>query len=109
MVRTGRPAPCPTAARRPPAVKAGGMRVSKKQENGLVKKNTKPPGKDKTSAVVSISKIQKMSVVLAEALDKTEASCRMEGRECDSLQEEGKAAGRAAQCSALVLGQVSSY
>ncbi|NWZ25560.1 DAPL1 protein, partial [Asarcornis scutulata] len=29
-------------------VKAGGMRVSKKQENGLVKKNGKPPGKDKT-------------------------------------------------------------
>uniref|UniRef100_A0A8C3GQR3 Death associated protein like 1 n=1 Tax=Cairina moschata TaxID=8855 RepID=A0A8C3GQR3_CAIMO len=70
MVRTGRLAPCPTAARRPPAVKAGGMRVSKKQENGLVKKNAKPPGKDKTSAVVSISKIQKMSVVLAETLEK---------------------------------------
>ncbi|XP_047910006.1 death-associated protein-like 1 [Anser cygnoides] len=69
MVRTGRVSPCPTAARRAPAVKAGGMRVSKKQENGL-KKNGKPPGKDKTSAVVSISKIQKMSVILAEALDK---------------------------------------
>lgn len=36
-------------------------------------------------------------------------TCTMEGRECDSLQEEGKAAGWAAQCSALVLGQVSSY
>ncbi|KFQ24393.1 Death-associated protein-like 1-B, partial [Mesitornis unicolor] len=29
-------------------VKAGGMRVSKKHENGLVEKNAKPPGKDKT-------------------------------------------------------------
>ncbi|KFQ20709.1 Death-associated protein-like 1-A, partial [Merops nubicus] len=29
-------------------VKAGGMRVSKKQENGPVEKNIKPPGKDKT-------------------------------------------------------------
>ncbi|NXD43378.1 DAL1B protein, partial [Copsychus sechellarum] len=29
-------------------VKAGGMRVSKKQENGPVEKNTKPPGKDKS-------------------------------------------------------------
>ncbi|NXJ77988.1 DAPL1 protein, partial [Trogon melanurus] len=29
-------------------VKAGGMRVSKKQENGPVEKNAKPPRKDKT-------------------------------------------------------------
>ncbi|NXT95685.1 DAPL1 protein, partial [Anhinga rufa] len=29
-------------------VKAGGMRVSKKQENGPVEKNAKPPGKEKT-------------------------------------------------------------
>ncbi|NWV29137.1 DAL1A protein, partial [Origma solitaria] len=29
-------------------VKAGGMRVSKKQENGLVEKNAKPPGKEKS-------------------------------------------------------------
>ncbi|NWY71609.1 DAL1A protein, partial [Erithacus rubecula] len=28
--------------------KAGGMRVSKKQENGPVEKNAKPPGKDKS-------------------------------------------------------------
>ncbi|NWR56835.1 DAPL1 protein, partial [Bucorvus abyssinicus] len=28
-------------------VKAGGMRVTKKQENGPVEKNTKPPGKEK--------------------------------------------------------------
>ncbi|NWS93386.1 DAL1B protein, partial [Toxostoma redivivum] len=29
-------------------VKAGGMRVSKKQENGPAEKNAKPPGKDKS-------------------------------------------------------------
>ncbi|NXP24923.1 DAL1B protein, partial [Scytalopus superciliaris] len=29
-------------------VKAGGMRVSKKQENGPVEKNVKPPGKEKS-------------------------------------------------------------
>ncbi|NWZ42199.1 DAL1B protein, partial [Brachypodius atriceps] len=29
-------------------VKAGGMRVSKKQENGPVEKNAKLPGKEKT-------------------------------------------------------------
>ncbi|NXW09273.1 DAL1B protein, partial [Fregetta grallaria] len=29
-------------------VKAGGMRVSKKQENRPVEKNAKPPGKEKT-------------------------------------------------------------
>ncbi|NXU65261.1 DAL1B protein, partial [Horornis vulcanius] len=29
-------------------VKAGGMRVSKKQENGPVEKNAKPPGKEKS-------------------------------------------------------------
>ncbi|NXT82212.1 DAPL1 protein, partial [Zapornia atra] len=29
-------------------VKAGGMRVSKKQENGPVEKHAKSPGKDKT-------------------------------------------------------------
>ncbi|NXQ89391.1 DAL1A protein, partial [Nyctibius grandis] len=29
-------------------VKAGGMRVSKKQENGPIEKNAKPPGREKT-------------------------------------------------------------
>ncbi|NXS34046.1 DAL1B protein, partial [Pomatostomus ruficeps] len=29
-------------------VKAGGMRVAKKQENGPVEKNAKPPGKEKS-------------------------------------------------------------
>ncbi|KFR07675.1 Death-associated protein-like 1, partial [Opisthocomus hoazin] len=34
-------------------VKAGGMRVSKKQENGPVEKHAKPPGKEKTSCILS--------------------------------------------------------
>ncbi|NWX76064.1 DAPL1 protein, partial [Alca torda] len=33
-------------------VKAGGMRVSKKQEHGPVEKNAKPPGKEKTRKAV---------------------------------------------------------
>ncbi|NXU53950.1 DAPL1 protein, partial [Turnix velox] len=32
-------------------VKAGGMRVSKKQEQRSAEKNTKPPGKEKTSCI----------------------------------------------------------
>ncbi|XP_042635391.1 death-associated protein-like 1 isoform X2 [Catharus ustulatus] len=56
--------------RRPPAVKAGGMRVSKKQENGPVEKNAKPLGKDKSSAIVSFTKPQNMGVLVAEALNK---------------------------------------
>ncbi|KAM7049489.1 death-associated protein-like 1 isoform 2-T2 [Acridotheres tristis] len=57
-------------SRRPPAVKAGGMRVSKKQENGPAEKNAKPPGKDKSSAIVSFAKPQNMGVLVAEALNK---------------------------------------
>ncbi|NXD94662.1 DAL1A protein, partial [Chaetorhynchus papuensis] len=34
-------------------VKAGGMRVSKRQENGPVEKNAKPPGKEKSSCILS--------------------------------------------------------
>ncbi|XP_064574982.1 death-associated protein-like 1 [Zonotrichia leucophrys gambelii] len=56
--------------RRPPAVKAGGMRVSKKQENGPVEKNAKLPGKEKSSAIVSFTKPQNMGVLVAEALNK---------------------------------------
>uniref|UniRef100_A0A8D2NZ96 Death associated protein like 1 n=1 Tax=Zosterops lateralis melanops TaxID=1220523 RepID=A0A8D2NZ96_ZOSLA len=52
------------------AVKAGGMRVSKKQENGPVVKNAKTPGKEKSSAVVSFAKPQDMGVLVAEALNK---------------------------------------
>ncbi|XP_014104749.1 death-associated protein-like 1 isoform X3 [Parus major] len=56
--------------RRHPAVKAGGMRVSKKQENGPVEKSTKPPGKEKSSAIVSFAKPENMGVLVAEALNK---------------------------------------
>ncbi|KAM7097196.1 death-associated protein-like 1 isoform 1-T1 [Ciconia maguari] len=55
-------------------IKAGGMRVSKKQENGPVEKNAKPPGKEKTSAIASFSKTQNVGVLLAEVLSKTYAS-----------------------------------
>ncbi|XP_063257169.1 death-associated protein-like 1 isoform X2 [Prinia subflava] len=56
--------------RRLPAVKAGGMRISKKQENGPVEKNAKPSGKEKSSAIVSFAKPQNMGVLVAEALNK---------------------------------------
>ncbi|XP_075613531.1 death-associated protein-like 1 [Balearica regulorum gibbericeps] len=71
MVRRRRVSPFPPLGRRPPAVKAGGMRVSKKQENGPVEKNAKPPGKEKTSAIASFSKTQNMGVLLAGVLSKT--------------------------------------
>ncbi|KAM4777151.1 death-associated protein-like 1 isoform 2-T3 [Cyanocitta cristata] len=56
--------------RRLPAVKAGGMRVSKKQESGPVEKNAKPPGKEKSSAIASFPKPQNMGVLVAAALNK---------------------------------------
>ncbi|KAM6131996.1 death-associated protein-like 1 [Phoenicopterus ruber ruber] len=70
MARRRRVSPLPPLGRRPPAVKAGGMRVSKKQENGPVEKSSKPPGKEKTSATASFSKTQNMGVLLAEVLSK---------------------------------------
>ncbi|KAM6307396.1 death-associated protein-like 1 [Aegotheles albertisi] len=50
--------------------KAGGMRVSKKQEKRPVEKNAKPRGKEKTSVIASFSRTQNMGVLLAEALSK---------------------------------------
>ncbi|XP_009081422.1 PREDICTED: death-associated protein-like 1, partial [Acanthisitta chloris] len=50
--------------------KAGGMRVSKRQENGPVEKSAKPSGREKSSAVASFSKPQNMGVSVAEALSK---------------------------------------
>ncbi|XP_064309365.1 death-associated protein-like 1 [Phalacrocorax carbo] len=70
MVRRKRASPPPPPGRRPPAVKAGGMRVSKKQDNGPVEKHAKPPGKEKTSAVATFSKTRNMGVLLAEVLGK---------------------------------------
>ncbi|XP_065527252.1 death-associated protein-like 1 isoform X2 [Lathamus discolor] len=73
MVRSKRASPLPPLRGRPPAVKAGGMRVPKKHEYGPVGKNAKPPGKDKTSAIASFSKPQNMGVLVAEALSKMTA------------------------------------
>ncbi|XP_071666740.1 death-associated protein-like 1 isoform X2 [Patagioenas fasciata] len=51
-------------------VRAGGMRVSKKQENGPVEKTTKAPGKEKASAIASFAKTQPVGVLLLEVLSK---------------------------------------
>nr|XP_056717593.1 death-associated protein-like 1 [Euleptes europaea] len=59
----------PSKGGRPPAVKAGGMRVSKKPENVPVERNPKVHGRQRASAV-SIAKMQSMSVLLADALEK---------------------------------------
>uniref|UniRef100_A0A663LK18 Death associated protein like 1 n=1 Tax=Athene cunicularia TaxID=194338 RepID=A0A663LK18_ATHCN len=56
------------------AVKAGGMRVSKKQESGPVEKNAKAPGKEKTSAVAGFSKTQNTGVLLAQMSHKIHAA-----------------------------------
>uniref|UniRef100_A0A8C0HD38 Death associated protein like 1 n=1 Tax=Chelonoidis abingdonii TaxID=106734 RepID=A0A8C0HD38_CHEAB len=50
--------------------KSGGRRVSKKQENGAVEKNSKNLGKEKTSSIVSVTKMQNMGVLLADTLEK---------------------------------------
>ncbi|XP_006126900.1 death-associated protein-like 1 [Pelodiscus sinensis] len=55
---------------RPRAVKVGGKRVSKKQENGAVEKNPKNPGKEKTSTSVTLTRMQNVRVLLADALEK---------------------------------------
>ncbi|XP_042307890.1 death-associated protein-like 1 [Sceloporus undulatus] len=52
-----------------PAVKAGGKRVSKKMENAPAEKNSKSSGKEKTNSA-NILKMQSMSVLLADTLDK---------------------------------------
>ncbi|XP_074858138.1 death-associated protein-like 1 [Carettochelys insculpta] len=52
------------------AVKAGSRRISKKQDNGAVEKNPKNPGKENTSPVVGVTKIQNVHVLLADALEK---------------------------------------
>ncbi|XP_074001919.1 death-associated protein-like 1 [Numenius arquata] len=70
MVRRRRVSPFPPPGGRRPAVKAGGMRVSKKQEYGPVEKTAKPPGREKTSAIASFSRTQNMGVLLSEVLSK---------------------------------------
>ncbi|XP_066467557.1 death-associated protein-like 1 [Tiliqua scincoides] len=61
--------PSPLKGGRSPAVKAGGMRVSKKLENAPVERSSKIPGKEKMSSV-SIVKMQSVSALLADALEK---------------------------------------
>ncbi|XP_044274405.1 death-associated protein-like 1 [Varanus komodoensis] len=59
----------PQKVGRSPAVKAGGMRVSKKLENAPVEKSSKTPGKEKTSSINNI-KMQSMRILLADTLEK---------------------------------------
>ncbi|XP_072468161.1 death-associated protein-like 1 isoform X1 [Notamacropus eugenii] len=53
----------------PPAVKAGGRRVSKKQENAVVERNAKKGGLEKASALANVAKMQSM-VILNDTLEK---------------------------------------
>ncbi|KAM5280108.1 death-associated protein-like 1 [Ctenodactylus gundi] len=53
----------------PPAVKAGGMRISKKQEIGVMERHTKKAGLEKTSAIANVAKIQALDA-LTDTLDK---------------------------------------
>ncbi|XP_021779332.1 death-associated protein-like 1 isoform X2 [Papio anubis] len=56
----------------PPAVKAGGMRISKKQEIGALERHTKKTGFEKTSAIANVAKIQTLDA-LNDALEKEQA------------------------------------
>ncbi|XP_069328461.1 death-associated protein-like 1 [Eulemur rufifrons] len=53
----------------PPAVKAGGMRISKKQEIGILERHNKKTGLEKTSAIANVAKIQTLDV-LNDTLEK---------------------------------------
>ncbi|XP_016051109.1 PREDICTED: death-associated protein-like 1 [Miniopterus natalensis] len=61
--------PSPLERGHPPAVKAGGMRISKKQEIGTLERHTKRTGSEKTSATVNVAKIQTMDA-LNDTLEK---------------------------------------
>uniref|UniRef100_A0A8C2QI42 Uncharacterized protein n=1 Tax=Cricetulus griseus TaxID=10029 RepID=A0A8C2QI42_CRIGR len=50
-------------------VKAGGIRISKKQEMGVLERHTKKPGLEKTSATTNTAKIQMLDA-LNDTLDK---------------------------------------
>uniref|UniRef100_A0A2I2Y256 Death associated protein like 1 n=1 Tax=Gorilla gorilla gorilla TaxID=9595 RepID=A0A2I2Y256_GORGO len=72
----------------PPAVKAGGMRISKKQEIGILERHTKKTGFEKTSAIANVAKIQTLDA-LNDALEKSFAFFAQAGMQwCDlsSLQ-----------------------
>ncbi|KAI5220216.1 death-associated protein-like 1 [Manis pentadactyla] len=53
----------------PPAVKAGGMRISKKQDIGILERHTKKTGLEKTSSIANVAKIQTMEA-LNDTLEK---------------------------------------
>ncbi|KAF4026448.1 hypothetical protein G4228_018616 [Cervus hanglu yarkandensis] len=59
----------PLKGGRPPAVKAGGKRISKKQEIGILERHTKKTGLEKTSAIANVAKIQTMDA-LNDTLEK---------------------------------------
>eukprot|EP00073_Rattus_norvegicus_P035238 XP_008760081.2 PREDICTED: death-associated protein-like 1 isoform X1 [Rattus norvegicus] len=59
----------PLKGRHAPAVKAGGMRISKKQEMGVLERHTKKTGLEKTSAITNVAKIQMLDT-LTDTLDK---------------------------------------
>ncbi|PNI86067.1 DAPL1 isoform 2 [Pan troglodytes] len=72
----------------PPAVKAGGMRISKKQEIGILERHTKKTGFEKTSAIANVAKIQTLDA-LNDALEKSFAlfaQAGMQWRDLSSLQ-----------------------
>ncbi|NXF97497.1 DAL1A protein, partial [Eubucco bourcierii] len=54
----------------PAAAKAGAIRASKKQENRHLDKNVGSPGKDKRSAIASLSKHRNVDILVAEVLNK---------------------------------------
>ncbi|KAL1785903.1 death-associated protein-like 1 [Sigmodon hispidus] len=59
----------PLKGRHPPAVKAGGMRISKKQEMGVLERHTKKAGLEKPSGITNAAKIQMLDA-LNDTLDK---------------------------------------
>ncbi|KAM5268904.1 death-associated protein-like 1 [Hipposideros larvatus] len=61
--------PSPLKGGHPPAVKAGGMRISKKQEIGVLERHTRKTGLEKTSVIANVAKIQMMDA-LNDTLEK---------------------------------------
>ncbi|XP_048201386.1 death-associated protein-like 1 isoform X1 [Perognathus longimembris pacificus] len=59
----------PLKVGRPPAVKAGGMRISKKQEMSILERHTKKAGLEKSSTIANVVKIQMLDA-LNDTLDK---------------------------------------
>nr|XP_008256836.2 death-associated protein-like 1 isoform X2 [Oryctolagus cuniculus] len=64
----------------PPAVKAGGKRISKKQDTGVLERQSKKSGLEKTSAIANAAKIQTLDV-LNDTLDKVSHSSTINFRQ----------------------------